>query len=133
MTDENMSNIIDNINKLHHFFELWNVIKPFNPVGETTRTYTISSKPSSAWLGIDVITVCDGQGTSLHIGIKKNYRKLTLEGNTREPRYVLEIPKHPQEEDKEVRDMLFAIHGSVKHHLSVEAPSVEIIDTFYNY
>lgn len=133
MADDNTTDIISWINKLYDFFELWNILIPLEYHGEVSRVYRISTKPSSCWLGVDVTTTHNGQETSTHIGIKKNYRKLTLEGNTRDPQYRLELPRYPQEEDRVVRGMLFAIHNSAKLLLTSEVTSIELVDKFYHY
>ena len=98
--------IVSRILRLYDFFSLWNIITPETYDSSVSRTFKIDNVPSTAWVGINILTKDKERIVSTDIGIKRNRRQLTLDGNTRDGRYVLELPGMAHEEDQDVKMMM---------------------------
>lgn len=106
LDDDAEESIVSRITRLYDFFSLWNIITPETYQSPAKRTFIITNVQSTAWVGINIITQDPTRTVLTYIGIKRNRRQLTLDGNTRDGRYVLELPGMAHEEDQDVKMMM---------------------------
>ena len=108
--------IVFRITRLYDFFSLWNIITPETYRSPARRTFKINNVQSTAWVGIEITTEDEVRTVVTYMGIKRNRRQLTLDGNTRDGRYVLDLPRMAHEEDQDVKMMMGFILEALYDH-----------------
>lgn len=123
--------VITQINEFYDYFGKWNIITDDAFEGQTTRKFTIHSSPKGRWVGIDILTSDNMHEVGTRISIRKDCRYLSIEGNTREAIYQLNLPKYPVEEDKEVRDLMRNILLAIKPYTIQREHPLVIKDSYH--
>ena len=131
MSDELDKEVIARVNELYDFFGRLGIINYEEFSGNTCRRLRIYGSTKGRWIGIDILTVDEDHDVETRFSIRKDCRYLSIEGNIKEPVYRVNIPKHPLEEDKEVRDILRRLFLSLKPYTLQRDKPLVIKDAYY--
>ena len=131
MLDECDKTVVFNVNELYDFFGRLGIINYEEFYGDTCRQLKIYGSAKGRWVGIDILTTDENHSVETRFSIRKDCRYLSIEGNIKEDKYRVNIPRYPLEEDKEVRDIMRRLLLSLKpYELKRDTPLV-IKEAYY--